>query len=94
MAKYSLAWTNTFLRTARKFVRGHPDRAGLPEDVLHRLENHPHDPRFRLHRLKGKHRDKHAISLTYSYRIILTLQVRKKEIILLDIGSHDKVYRP
>lgn len=27
------------------------------------------------------------------YRIILTLAVTDKEIILLDVGSHDEVYR-
>ena len=27
------------------------------------------------------------------YRIILTIEVTDKEIILLDIGSHDEVYR-
>lgn len=93
MANYSLAWTNTFLRTARKFVRRHPDRAGILENVLHSLEDDPYDPRLRLHRLKGKHRNKHAVSLTYSYRIVLILEIKKKEITLLDIGSHDAVYR-
>ena len=34
-----------------------------------------------------------AVSLTYVYRITLTLRITKKEIILLDIGSHDEVYR-
>lgn len=31
--------------------------------------------------------------LTYSYRITLTLLITEKEISLLDIGSHDEVYR-
>ena len=50
-------------------------------------------PRLRLHRLKGEHRGKHAVSLTYSHRIVLILQITKREVILLDIGSHDEVYR-
>jgi len=33
-----------------------------------------------------------AVSLTYSYRITLTLQITEHEILLLDIGSHDEVY--
>jgi mRNA-degrading endonuclease YafQ of YafQ-DinJ toxin-antitoxin module len=33
-----------------------------------------------------------AVSLTYSYRITLTLQITENEILLLDIGSHDEVY--
>jgi len=45
-----------------------------------------------LHPLKGKMQGLHAVSVTYSYRISLTLKVTEKEIILLDIGSHDEVY--
>jgi hypothetical protein len=43
--------------------------------------------------LKEKHRDKHAVSLTYSYRIVLILRLTADEIVLLDVGSHDEVYR-
>jgi mRNA-degrading endonuclease YafQ of YafQ-DinJ toxin-antitoxin module len=43
--------------------------------------------------LSGKLAGCYAVSLTYSYRITLTLMVSEKEIILLDIGSHDEVYR-
>ena len=37
--------------------------------------------------------DLQAVSVTYEYRIILTLEVTVREILLLDIGSHDEVYR-
>ena len=93
MKKHTLIWTQTFLRTARKFVRKHPDLVGVLEDVLGQLEEDPTAPRLRLHRLKGTHRGKHAVRLTYTYRIVLILQMKEKEITLLDIGSHDEVYR-
>jgi mRNA-degrading endonuclease YafQ of YafQ-DinJ toxin-antitoxin module len=93
MPQYALVWTDTFARTARKFLRRHPDMVGLFEDVLRQLETDPHAPRLRLHRLKGQHRDKHAVSLTYSYRIVLILRVQADAIVLLDVGSHDDVYR-
>jgi mRNA-degrading endonuclease YafQ of YafQ-DinJ toxin-antitoxin module len=35
----------------------------------------------------------HAVSIGYSYRLTLTLKLAEREIILLDIGSHDDVYR-
>jgi mRNA-degrading endonuclease YafQ of YafQ-DinJ toxin-antitoxin module len=89
---FALVWTNTFSRTARKFLRRHPDLVGLFEDVIEQLEVDPHAPRLRLHRLKGKHRDKHAVSLTYSYRIVLILRITAGEIVLLDVGSHDGAY--
>lgn len=93
MAQYRLVWTETFARTARRFLRKHRDLAGLFEDVLKQLEDDPNQPRLRLHRLKGKHKDKHAVSLTYSYRIVLILRIEDDEIVLLDVGSHDDVYR-
>jgi addiction module RelE/StbE family toxin len=93
MSAYTLIWTDTFSRTARKFLRRHPDLAGLFEDVLKQLEVDPHAPRLRLHPLKGRHADKHAVSLTYSYRIVLTLCIQQDEIVLLDVGSHEDVYR-
>jgi mRNA-degrading endonuclease YafQ of YafQ-DinJ toxin-antitoxin module len=31
--------------------------------------------------------------LTYDYRAVLTITVTDREIILLDIGSHNEVYR-
>jgi hypothetical protein len=34
-----------------------------------------------------------AISITSSYRLTLTLLISDQEIILLDVGSHDEVYR-
>jgi hypothetical protein len=34
-----------------------------------------------------------AVSLTYSYRLTLLLRVTEQEVVLLDIGTHDEVYR-
>ncbi|TAN38016.1 MAG: plasmid stabilization protein [Verrucomicrobia bacterium] len=90
--RFGLVWTESFARTARKFLRRHPDLVGLFEDVLKQLETDPHAPRLRLHPLQGKHRGKQAVSLTYQYRIALILRITAKEIVLLDVGSHDEVY--
>lgn len=40
----------------------------------------------RLHPLGGKLQGLQAVSLTYSYRITLALQVTEHEILLVDIG--------
>jgi mRNA-degrading endonuclease YafQ of YafQ-DinJ toxin-antitoxin module len=34
-----------------------------------------------------------AVSVTHSYRLTLILQITEREIVLLDIGAHDEVYR-
>ena len=43
--------------------------------------------------MKGQHRGKHAVSVTYAYRIVLILRLTAKEIVLLDVGTHEEVYR-
>ena len=61
--------------------------------VFRALEDDPFQPSLRLHPLSGKLRGKHAVSLTHDYRITLTLVVSEQTITLIDIGTHDEVYR-
>lgn len=91
--RFSLVWTATFARTARKFLRRHPSLEGVFEDLLRQIECDPRAPRLRLNPMKGRHAGKHAVSLTYEPRIVLILLLTAKEIVLLDVGSHDEVYR-
>jgi mRNA-degrading endonuclease YafQ of YafQ-DinJ toxin-antitoxin module len=42
--------------------------------------------------LSGKLAGIWAASLTHKYRVSLTVMITEKEIILLDIGTHDEVY--
>ena len=85
--------TETFLRTARKFLGRHPDLKPEFIDLLRQLKDDPSAPRLRAHPLQGKHAGKRAVSLTYSFRVVITVQIRGKKVILLDIGSHAEVYR-
>jgi mRNA-degrading endonuclease YafQ of YafQ-DinJ toxin-antitoxin module len=52
----------------------------------------PYDPELKLHALSGNLQGKHAVSLTYSYRIVIRLVLTESEIYLLDVGTHDEVY--
>ena len=90
---YTVVTPDQFLRQARKFFRKHPDLKKRFSQIVDDLQDDPFQPRLALHTLSGKLAGLHAISLTYSYRITLTLMLTEKEIILLDIGSHDEVYR-
>ena len=89
---FTLVWTPSFTRTAKKFLARHRDLTDCFSLVLHKLETNPHDPELKLHPLTGRLSGKHAVSLTYSYRIVLRLVLTESEIILLDVGSHDEVY--
>lgn len=91
-ARFVLVWTATFERTARKFLRRHPELEVIFEDLLRQLEIDPNASRLRLHSLHGKHRGKHAVSLTYEHRIVLVLHLKASEIVFLDAGTHDVVY--
>ena len=53
----------------------------------------PFQPRLRLHPLQGPLQGIYAVRLTYKYRIVLTFKPAEREIVLLDVGSHDEVYR-
>lgn len=90
---YKLVWTKYFTKTAKKFIKNHPDLKERLATVLRDLETDPSRPSLRIHPLKGSLEGFHAVSLTYSYRIALTLKITEKEIILIDIGSYDDVYR-
>ena len=90
---YALITPDAFVRQARKFFLKHPDLKPKFKQILEKLQFNPFDPSLRLHALGGNLAGLHAVSLTYSYRLTLTLQLTENEIVLLDIGSHDEVYR-
>lgn len=90
---YTLVWTARFERSAEKFVRRHPQLRARLAAVLRDLEQDPFQPHLRLHELGGKFKGIQAVSLTYEYRITLIVLVTAKEVVLLDIGGHDEVYR-
>lgn len=90
---FTITTPRQFLRQARKFFKKHPDLKPSFAKVLADLQRDPFQPHLELHPLTGKLSGCHAVSLTYSYRITLTLLITEQEIILLDIGSYDEVYR-
>ena len=90
--RWKLATTASFDRRARKLLTKHPDLKERFAETLEKLSTDPFDPGLRLHPLSGKLEGLQAVSLTYSYRITLTLQIMEHEILLVDIGSQDEVY--
>lgn len=90
---YSIVSPEQFLRQARRFFRKHPELQPRFAKVVVDLQTDPFQPHLKLHPLFGKLAGCHAVSLTWSYRITLTLLVTEQEIVLLDIGTHGDVYR-
>jgi mRNA-degrading endonuclease YafQ of YafQ-DinJ toxin-antitoxin module len=92
-----LSWllqtTASFDRQARKFLKQHPDLRSRLGEVLAQLQDDPFHPTLKLHALTGKLDGLQAIRINFSYRVVLTVQMQAQSILLLDIGSHDAVYK-
>lgn len=89
---WKLVTTVSLDRRTRKLLARHPDLRPRFADTLEKLPTDPFEPGLRLHPLTGKLQGMQAVSLTYSYRVTLTLQITEHEILLFKIGSHDEVY--
>jgi mRNA-degrading endonuclease YafQ of YafQ-DinJ toxin-antitoxin module len=90
---FTLVPTEYFLRRARRFLRKRPDLRQRFAQVLDDLKLDPFAPHLVYHHLRGKLEGFQAVGVTYEFRIILRIEVTDQENILLDIGSHDEVYR-
>lgn len=94
---FELVTTQHFERRARKFVRKHPDLRRALRDTLDDLSRDPFQAKLKLHpfsrNLAGNLAGVQAVSVTYAYRLTVLLRVTEQEVVLLDIGTHDEVYR-
>ena len=90
---FQLVRTSNFDRQLARFVRLHPELKPKIANLLRDVESDPFQPHLRLHALAGEFQGLHAASLTYSYRLTMTVALAECEIVLLDVGSHDDVYR-
>lgn len=90
---YNLIFTQTYERAEKRFLKKHPELIKRYKNVLRLLELEPDHPSLKLHSLSGKFAGKHAVSVTFSYRIMLSFAKLEDEIVLLSVGSHDEVYR-
>ncbi|BCD62651.1 HigB toxin protein [Nitratiruptor sp. YY08-26] len=89
---YTLIFTESYLKKEKRFIKKHPELKERYKKVLTILAADPHYPSLRLHKLQGKLKEYCSVSISMSYRIVIDLVITDKEIILLDIGSHDEVY--
>ena len=67
--------------------------AGVDSKALRLLEANPHHPSLRLHGLKGKLEGLHSVSINMSFRITIEMIISDTDIILINVGDHDEVYR-
>ena len=89
---YTVSADVRFTRAAKRFFRRHPDLRGRFAEVITLIAHDPFAQSLRTHPLRGSLDGYYGISLTYRYRIVLTIQVTEHQVRLYDIGDHDEVY--
>ena len=89
---YTLIYPESYIKRARKFLRRHPEIHGQYRKTLELLELNPKHPSLRLHDLEGRLKGMSSVSINMSYRIVLELEIKGKEITLINVGNHDQVY--
>ena len=89
---YSIIRTDEYLKKLTKFIRKHPNILEKYAKTIELLELDPYHPSLRLHKLNGKLRIYHSISINIKYRIVIDFELKENEIIPIDIGIHNKVY--
>ncbi len=90
---YKLIFTESYKKRVKRFAKQHPELKEQYRKTLHLLSQNPYHPSLRLHPLKGKLASLHSASINLSYRITLEMIITEKEIILVNVGSHDEVYQ-
>ena len=89
---YKLVYPDSYIRRARKFLNKHPEVHKQYRKTLQLLELNPYHPSLRLHKLQGRLDGLSSVSINISYRIVIELIIEGNEILLVNIGKHDRVY--
>ena len=87
----SFVWTPGFKRSYKKRILIDPALKQKFEETLFLFSQNPFETKLQTHKLSGKLKDYWACTVDYDTRIIFRF-ISPKEVLLLDIGSHDEVY--
>ena len=90
---YNLVFTESYEKRARKFLKKHPELKGQYEKTLKLLELNPNHPSLRIHKVNIQGNEVFSVSINISYRITIDMLIDDMEIIPINIGSHDDVYK-
>ncbi len=90
---YTLIFTESYKKRAHRFAQKHLELKEPYRKVLELLSHNSFHPSLRIHALSGKLNGLHAVSVNLSYRITLEIMLTENEIILINVGSHEEVYR-
>ncbi len=89
---YKIIIGDAYKKRVTKFLKKHPDMFKRYAKAMSILEVDPFHPSLRLHKLKGNLNEYYSVSINMEYRVVIDFLIVDKEIIPIDIGSHDDVY--
>jgi len=89
---YRLILPDSYIKKEKIFLKKHSDLKLKYKKVLLFLKANPYHPSLRLHKLQATFKEYHSVSISMSYRITLELHITDEEIMLINVGSHSKVY--
>ena len=89
---FQIKYTVKYKKREQKFFKQHKELLGRYAKTLELLEINPFYPSLRLHKLTGRLDDLYSVSLNMQYRITLEFYIENKEIIPINIGTHEDVY--
>lgn len=89
---YKILFTDSYVKRAKIFIKKHPELLGQYKKTLKLLEINPTHPSLRLQKLEGKISGLYSVSINITYRITLDFIIKKREILLINIGKRGEVY--
>ena len=90
---YRLVFTESYNKGASKWLRKHSALRDQCLKTLQLMELNINHPSLRLHKLTGSLNGLSSVSINMSYRITLEPIIQDKDIIMINIGSQDEVYK-
>jgi len=88
---YRLIFSKSYLKIEREFLKTHYNLISPYKKVLKLVEIDIRHPSLELHKLSGRLKDYHSVSINLAYRIII--RIDDNSIVFVYIGHHDKIYR-
>lgn len=84
----NIAYSKKFLKSLSRLPKSIQNKA-IAKDEIFRIN--PFDFRLKTHKLHGKQKEEWAYSVDNFYRATFVF-IKDKEILFLDIGTHDQLY--
>ncbi len=92
----TVVWAPSFRRAYKQHARKHPQLYEKITNTLRLLMTDTANPLLRTHKLHGELEGLFACSVEYDLRIVFDIvenpRTKEKEVLLIDIGTHEEVY--